>query len=52
MFIGDDTDKSMVLVFNKYISGYHLEAVAQKVISVFHLYMTKKKKMQNMKQYP
>ena len=26
MFIGDDTDKSMVLVFNKYISGYHLEA--------------------------
>ena len=26
MFIGDDTDKSMVLVFNKYVSGYHLEA--------------------------
>ena len=26
MFIGDDTDKSMVLVINMYISGYHLEA--------------------------
>lgn len=26
MFVGDDTDKSMSLVFNEYINGYHLKS--------------------------
>ena len=52
MFIGDDTDKSMVLVFNKYISGYHLEAGSSEGNIGIPFVYDEKKKMQNMKQYP